>query len=159
MNGSIITVTQSINDFHLNPNIKGIYENAYWRLFLEQDSSTMQTALDEGKLVVDPYAFKLLETVETRIGEYSEVMIMTQLGDLMIGRTLATRVEYWISTQDERDVGIAIKASKEYGITEGNARLAMGFSEMNKTTVDEEVARLLGFEEEAIDELLMQEAV
>lgn len=159
MKGSIITITQSINDFYSNDNIKGIFENAYWRLFLEQDSAAMETAIDEKRLVIDPYAFSLLQTVETRVGEYSEVMIMTEPGDLMIGRTLATKVEYWISTQDERDSNTAIKVSKEYGIDERTARLALGFSEMNKTTIEEEVTRLLGYEDIAVNELIELEAV
>lgn len=157
MRGCIITVTQSINDFHLNDHIKGIYENAYWRLFLEQDGSTMQTALDEGKLVVDPFAFSLLQTVETRLGEYSEVMIMTQTDDLMIGRVLATRVEYWVSTQEEGDVNTVVKVMKNFNVNENIARLSLGYSEMDKTSVEEEITRLLGYRDRAIDELLNEE--
>lgn len=154
MQGSMITITQSINDFYLNDNIRGIFENAYWRLFLQQDSSVMQTAMDEKKLVIDSYAFSLLETVETKIGEYSEVMVMTQPGDLIIGRTLATRVEYWISTQDERDVRTVLEVADRYGISNGEARIAIGYSEMHNKTVEEEISKLFGFEELAAEAIL-----
>ena len=158
MKGSIITITQSINDFYLNDYIKTIFENAYWRLFLQQDESVMQTAMDEGKLVIDPYAFELLKSVETIIGEYSEVMVMTQVGELMIGRTLATRVEYWISTQDERDVNRVLEVMEFFGVDETIARTAIGKSETNNTTAEEEITKILGFEDLAVDELLEDEA-
>jgi len=154
MRGSILTITQSINDFYKNENIRGIYENAYWRFFLEQDNSAMKTAVDENKLVLDPYAFELLKTVETKIGEYSEVMVVTEPGDLMIGRTLATRVEYWISTQDERDCNVAAEVAKAFNISDIQARTAIGFSEMNETSLESEVIKLLGYEDVAIEELM-----
>lgn len=158
LRGSIICISQSILDFHKNEHIRGIFENAFWRLYLEQDPSTMSTATREGKLVLDDYAYKLLETVQTKPGEYSEMMVTTQVGSLMIGRILATRVEYWINAQEEEALTAIEKVKNTYDVKDDIARMAIGFSEMNHTSLDDEVARLLGVYERAIKELLEEEA-
>ena len=154
---SILTITQSINDYYKNKHIQSIFENAYWRLFLQQDPSTIATAKQEGKLMIDDYAFQLLQTVESIAGQYSELMVMTQSGSLMIGRILATRVEYWLNTQGEGEVAKVKQVSASYGIDEQLARMAIGYSEMNKRSVTEELQRLSGAEDIAIEELLQEE--
>lgn len=154
LRGSIICISQSILDFHKNQHIRGIFENAFWRLYLEQDPSTMTTAAREGKLVLDDYAFRLLGSVETVVGDYSEIMVTTQSGGLMIGRVLATKVEYWINTQEEVSLVVIDKVVSSYGTTETNARLAIGFSEMNKTTIEDELTRIVGLKDRAVNELL-----
>lgn len=152
--GSIITITQSLEDFFVSQNVKGIYENAYWRMFLEQDPTSLANAESSGKLVLDSYAMKLLSTVESKVGEYSEIMVTTQSGALMIGRIIVTRVEYWINTQEERSLQRVAEVKQRYGVAEDVARMAIGFSEMNCTSIEHEIARLLNIYDQAIDELL-----
>lgn len=154
LRGSIITITQSLEDFFRSDNIKGIYENAFWRMFLEQDPTSIANASQSGKLVLDPYALKLLGTVETKVGEYSEMMVTTQSGALMIGRILATRVEYWINTQEEQSEKRIREVRERYEIPDDIARMAIGFSEMNETSIQHEIARLMKLHEKAVEELL-----
>lgn len=157
LRGSIITITQSLEDFFKNDNIKGIYENAFWRMFLEQDPTSIANAQSSGKLVLDPYAIKLLGTVETKVGEYSEMMVTTQSGALMIGRILATRVEYWINTQEEQSEIKIEQVKTQFEVADDIARMAIGFSEMNDTTIQHEVSRLLRLYDKAVDQLLEME--
>jgi len=157
MRGSIISISQGLDDFHKNEHIKGIHENAFWRMFLEQDPSTIKNASRDGKLVLDDYALKLLSTVETKVGEYSEMMVTTQSGALMIGRIVATRVEYWINTQEEHAIRKIEELKSAYDIRDDIARMAIGFSEMHDTTIQHEVSRLLGCYELAVEEILGME--
>lgn len=154
LNGSITTITQSITDYMKNDNIRAIFENAYWRLFLEQDSATIKTARDNNQLVIDDYAMMLLETVQTKDGEYSEMMVLTQPGGLMIGRILATRVEFWINTQGEQENKLIRNVQDTFNVRSDIARIAIGYSEMNGTSINDEIYRINGFTEIAAQELL-----
>lgn len=157
MQGSIFTITQSLEDFFTSEHIRGIYENAYWRLFLEQDPTSMANAEATGKLPLDSYALKLMGTVETKVGEYSEMMVLTQSGALMIGRIVATRVEYWINTQEESSLRRVAEIREQFHCSEEVARMAIGFSEANGTTVKHEVARLTKLYDRAVEELIDME--
>lgn len=156
LKGSIITITQSITDYMKNDHIKTIFENSYWRLFLEQDSATIKTAKDNNQLVIDDYAMMLLETVQTKLGEYSEMMVLTQPGGLMIGRILATKVEFWINTQGEQENNFIDSIAQKYDTGSNIARIAIGYSLMNETTIEEEIYRLSGYTSMAAEELLLE---
>ncbi len=154
LNGSITTITQSITDYMKNDHIKAIFENSYWRLFLEQDAATIKTARDNNHLVIDDYAMMLLETVQSKPGEFSEMMVLTQPGGLMIGRILATRVEYWINTQGEQELVVIDNIAKRFGVSRGIARVAIGYLEMNNSSIEEEIFKATGHSDVAMDELM-----
>lgn len=150
--GSIITISQSINDYYSNASIQAIYENAYWRLFLEQDSNTIEKAVEDKRLVLHKFDFDLLNTLRFVEGMYSEIMILTQPGDLIVGRILVTPVEYWISTQDQ---GALIDGyMREYGIDEETARICKGASVANDNPFELEVLKHKGIYEEALEDVI-----
>ena len=86
-NGSLIVGTQSIEDLFETPAAKAAYQNSDWMCFLSQKNSSIKSLEKDGRLEFD-YMGKMLESVHTRQGEYSEVMIADSEGNCFIERLI-----------------------------------------------------------------------
>jgi len=72
--------TQSVNDFYLNEGSAAILENSSSLLLLKQKPASIASARSQGRLELSDWEYKLLETVHTVPGEYSEIFIRNDFG-------------------------------------------------------------------------------
>lgn len=73
--GSFMTATQSVNDYYANDGSRAAWENSDWVLLLRQKPESIEQLKDSGRMVVDGYLERLLRSVHTVHGEYSEIFI------------------------------------------------------------------------------------
>ncbi|MHB8742095.1 MAG: type IV secretion system protein TraC [Sulfuricaulis sp.] len=72
--------TQSVNDFYTNEGSIAIIENSAHLLLLGQKPESIAAVRRQGRLEMSEGEFKLLETVHTVPGEYSEIMVRNAFG-------------------------------------------------------------------------------
>ena len=85
-NGSLVIGTQSVEDFYQAPGALAAFENSDWMCFLAQKSSSISRLKDSGKIDLNPEKEKLMQSLSTKQGEYSEVMICDAEGFYSICR-------------------------------------------------------------------------
>jgi conjugal transfer ATP-binding protein TraC len=72
--------TQSVNDFYTNEGSIAVIENSAHMLLLGQKAESIAAVRRQGRLEMSEGEFKLLETVHTVPGEYSEIMVRNAFG-------------------------------------------------------------------------------
>jgi conjugal transfer ATP-binding protein TraC len=87
-NGSLVIGTQSIEDFYAAPGAQAAFENSDWMCLLSQKSSSIQRLAESGKADLSEGQRLALQSVKTRHGEYSEVMICDAEGNYSISRLI-----------------------------------------------------------------------
>lgn len=92
--GSLITATQSLNDYYLEDGSKAALENSDWMLVLQQKPESIADFRKSARFEMDDAAETLLRSVKRHGDEYSEVYIkgpdMAVLGRLVLDRYSAT---------------------------------------------------------------------
>ncbi len=78
--GSLITATQSVNDFYKTEGAKAAYENSDWVLVLSQKSETIAELKRSERITVDRYLEELFESLRVSDGEFSELVIHGPVG-------------------------------------------------------------------------------
>lgn len=86
--GSLVIGTQSVDDFFSTPGALAAFENSDWMCFLSQKKSSITRFAESGKIEMDDAKKHALESVSTRHGEYSEVMICDADGNYSIQRLI-----------------------------------------------------------------------
>ncbi|SMC28692.1 conjugal transfer ATP-binding protein TraC, partial [Desulfacinum hydrothermale DSM 13146] len=89
-NGAAIIVTQSINDLYSSVNGRAIAENSPHLLILQQRSEAIESVEHEGKIKMEPYAFRVMKELHTVKGQYSEILFHTGRG-WGVGRLVVDR--------------------------------------------------------------------
>jgi conjugal transfer ATP-binding protein TraC len=84
--GCLITITQSIADYFASAAGMAAYTNSYWKLIHMQNQSDIVRLVDDKKLILDPFQKKLLCSVSTEHGLYSEMMILGDGQECAVGR-------------------------------------------------------------------------
>jgi len=87
-NGSLVIGTQSVDDFFATPGALAAFENSDWMCLLSQKKSSISRFVESGKIEMDDAKKFALESVTTRHGEYSEVMICDADGNYAIERLI-----------------------------------------------------------------------
>jgi conjugal transfer ATP-binding protein TraC len=85
-NGSLVIGTQSVDDFYSTPGALAAYENSDWMCLLSQKKSSIKRFAESGKIEINASKQAALESVHTKHGEYSEVMICDGEGNYSIGK-------------------------------------------------------------------------
>lgn len=85
--GSFGTITQSVEDYYKNEATKACIQNADWLFLLRQKPESIDRLGQEGKLSVDEFSKRLLASVSTEHGMYSEIYVHSPMGS-GIGRLL-----------------------------------------------------------------------
>lgn len=121
-NGSLVIGTQSIEDFFASPGAKAAFENADWMCLLSQRQTSI-TALAESKRIdFNESKRRALESVTTRHGEFSEVMINDADGNHSISRLVldpfsqllfTTKADEFAAIQDLKKQGYSIAEAIE----------------------------------------------
>lgn len=87
-NGSLVIGTQGIEDFYATPGAQAAFENSDWTCLLSSKKSSISLLVEKGKLKFSEYQQRAMESVTTRQGEYSEVMICDSNGGYSISRLI-----------------------------------------------------------------------
>lgn len=88
--GSFMTATQSVNDYYKNPAAQAAWENSDWVFMLRQKEESIEQLQKSGRFSIDGYLSRLLRSIKTRHGEYSEVYIHMPGGGV-VGRLIVDR--------------------------------------------------------------------
>ena len=84
--GSLITITQSVMDYFLSEASHAAFTNSYWKIILMQNKGDIETLVEQKKLPLDPFQKRLLCSLKTEHGAYSEMMVLGDGGECVVGR-------------------------------------------------------------------------
>lgn len=77
---STVFGTQNVEDFFATPGSMSVFNNSDWKCMFNQNDAAIQTLRRAEKLVLTPYQEKLLKSLRTAHGKYSEMMICGPYG-------------------------------------------------------------------------------
>lgn len=119
-NGSLVVGTQSVDDFFATPGAKAAFDNSDWMCLLSQKKSSIRHLSSSGKFELDEQKMRVLESVKTSHGEYSEVMIMDGSSHISVARLILdpfSQLLYSTKAKDYAD----LKAFTKSGLTVAEA--------------------------------------
>ena len=73
--GAFLTATQAVNDYYKNPAAQAAWENSDWVFMLRQKDESIEQLKASGRFSVSERLGRVLRSIRTRHGEYSEVYI------------------------------------------------------------------------------------
>lgn len=85
--GAFGTLTQSVADYYKNPASQAALENADWLFLLKQKEASIEQLARSGRLPVDDALKRVLGSIKTEEGHYSEIYIQSPMGS-GIGRLI-----------------------------------------------------------------------
>ena len=114
--GSIITGTQSINDYYKTAGARACLENSDWQVMLRLKAEALDQLRNDTRLSIDEAGMQLLKSLKTSEGEYSELMIQGPqgrcVGRLVLDRysvTLySTKPQVYAAVQNYRAAGMPL---------------------------------------------------
>lgn len=74
-NASLITGTQSIQDYFDNPAAQAVYNNSDYTIILSQLPQAIEQLKQDAKFSLDPHKEQLLKSLSMRAGEYADIFI------------------------------------------------------------------------------------
>ena len=119
--GALIVGTQNLDDFYSSPGAEAAFMNSDWLCCLKQKSESIALLKKTDKFRINDYQQKMLESVNTKPGEYAEVMIMTS-GVGSIGRLIldpfsrvlySTKPEEYRQVIDQQEKGLSLREAIE----------------------------------------------
>jgi len=78
--GCFISGTQGVGDYYKNDASRAAYVNADWKIYLRQDEDVMKELKQKGQLNLDPVLEKMISSLSTEHGKYSEMVIRSPMG-------------------------------------------------------------------------------
>lgn len=105
--GCLVTITQSIADYFASSAGYAAYKNSYWKIIQMQNKADINMLVDDKKLILNPFQKRLLCSVSTEHGVYSEMMILGDNNECAVGRLLLepySRILYSTQPKDFSDV-------------------------------------------------------
>lgn len=146
--GAVGTITQSLEDYYKNEATISMYENAYWKFFLAPDVAQLRRQVEEKKIVIDDFLFKIMCSAKTRPGIYSELVTRAgSNGSTSLGMLVPNKTLHWVFTTNPIEKGQIKNVNERYNI--GNETLAaatIGFSEDNNITIEEALEKMKSIE-------------
>lgn len=141
--GSFFTCTQSIDDYYANNTTQACWNNADWKFLLRQGSKPKNATFNE-------YESKLLSTVTTERGVYSEVMIT--MGGVVCGicRLIVDPFTNFIYSSNANDVQL-VNLIKE------NEDLATKESVFRCLEISQKVSKITGRGQAECSDLLVRQ--
>ena len=123
--GCLLVATQSLADFFSSPAGNAVYKQSYWLLLLMQKDTSITQALKNDEVKFSAFQEKLMRSVTTEQGEYSEIMIQGGNGEFAVGRLLLdpySRVLY--STQPDDYARVEALRAQGVSMSQTIARVA-----------------------------------
>lgn len=115
-NGSLVIGTQGIEDFFATPGSKAAYDNSDWMCLLGQKKSSLTALAESGKLDLSDAKRYALESVTTRQGQYSEIMICDAEGNYSVSRLILDKFSEQLYTTKAHEF-VAIKELRKQGLS------------------------------------------
>lgn len=113
LGGAALTITQSISDFFQSEVTRTIWKNSAHRWLLGQKGDAIEEAKREKYLDIGDHGFRILRSVKTVPGEYSEIFLETPMG-YGVGRLIVPPVLRKLFSTEPNDVA-RIEALKAQG--------------------------------------------
>ena len=113
--GSVIIATQSINDLYNSETGQAIAENSASMYLLGQTEETIESVKESKRLAVPDFYYRLLKTVHTIAGVYSEIFIKSKAG-IGVGRLIVGEFQKLLYSTTPEDVQ-AIQNYLNQGLT------------------------------------------
>jgi conjugal transfer ATP-binding protein TraC len=73
--GNFVTITQGIDDYYKSETAKAALQNADWVYLLRQKPESIQQLAKSDRLVMNDFMNRALRSVDTKQGQYSELMV------------------------------------------------------------------------------------
>jgi conjugal transfer ATP-binding protein TraC len=112
--GAFGTATQSMGDYDRSVAARAALDNADWLFLLAQKPESVEAMLAQKKLVIDDSMKKLLSSIHTRQGSYSEVYVRGGDMGFGVGRILLDPFTLLMMSSKAEDFE-AVKAYREAG--------------------------------------------
>lgn len=115
--GSLVVGTQGIEDFFSKSGAEAAFANSDWKCFLAHKKDGVSKVVQSGQYKVSEQQQRAMETVTTRQGEYSEIMICDGDGGYSITRLVvdpfssllySTKAEEFAHLQELQERGMTI---------------------------------------------------
>lgn len=88
--GACFSITQSVNDFYRLPSGVAIVENSDFMFLLRQKTESIRMLKESGRVSLTDGLYKLLSSVWTDSGNFSEIFVYTPIG-ITVGRLIVDR--------------------------------------------------------------------
>lgn len=83
-NGIFCVGTQGIEDAYKNDASQAAYNNADWKILLRQDQKNLAKLIDDGVVSFSPAIKRMLMSLRTESGRFSEMLISSPNGDAVV---------------------------------------------------------------------------
>jgi conjugal transfer ATP-binding protein TraC len=113
-NGSFMSATQGLDDFQSNSAAKAAFANSDWVFLLRQKPESIEKLSDLGKLRSDDSMKRLLQSLHTEHGAYSELYIQSPMGN-GVGRLIVDPFSLLLFSSRAEDFN-AINAKRATGL-------------------------------------------
>lgn len=100
--GCFGTITQSVLDYYKNPASQAALENSDWVFLLEHKSEQLEQLAASKKLVIDDNLMRVLRSVRTEKGVYSEIYVKSPVGS-GVGRLVLDPFSLLLYSTDPND--------------------------------------------------------
>lgn len=117
--GAFMSATQSVDDYYRNPAARAALDNSDWMFLLRQKPETIERMDQLGQLTMDDGMKRLLQSLRTEHGAYSEVYIHSPAGS-GIGRLIVDPYSLLLFSSRAEDFS-AIAAKRATGLTVSEA--------------------------------------
>ncbi len=118
-NGANLMAAQRIEDFYETAAGRAALDNSATQFLLKQQISTINELEKQQRLPLSPEGYKLLKTVHTIEGKYSEALVLTEQGS-GIGRLILNPFKKLLYSSHPEDEG-AIRAYRSQGLSLSDA--------------------------------------
>ena len=114
--GAFMSATQGVDDYYRNPAAKAALDNSDWMFLLRQKSESIEMMDKLGQLSMDDAMKRLLQSLRTEHGAYSEIFIHSPAGS-GIGRLIvdpyslllfSSRAEDFTAINEKRAAGLTV---------------------------------------------------
>jgi conjugal transfer ATP-binding protein TraC len=114
--GAFMSATQGVDDYYRNPAAKAALDNSDWMFLLRQKPESIEMMDKLGQLTMDDAMKRLLQSLRTEHGAYSEIFIHSPVGS-GIGRLIvdpyslllfSSRAEDFTAVNEKRAAGLSV---------------------------------------------------
>jgi conjugal transfer ATP-binding protein TraC len=117
--GAFMSATQGVDDYYRNPAAKAALDNSDWMFLLRQKPESIEMMDKLGQVAMDDGMKRLMQSLRTEHGAYSEVFIHSPAGQ-GVGRLIVDPSTLLLFSSRAEDFS-AIQAKRDAGMTVGEA--------------------------------------
>ena len=117
--GAFMSATQGVDDYYRNPAAKAALDNSDWMFLLRQKPESIEMMDKLGQLTMDDAMKRLLQSLRTEHGAYSEVFIHSPAGN-GVGRLIVDPYSLLLFSSRAEDFS-AINAKRAEGLSVSQA--------------------------------------